>query len=97
MKPYHLTSGFLESCYLKRSLASHSPDIDLADADKLTSNNLDLGNTVRISEYDTDLRWCGTLLRELADLVDNLLRRGLQPGGRSARVWDGRGRYALSV
>jgi hypothetical protein len=37
------------------------------------------------------LRWCGTLLRELADLVDNLLGGGLQPRRRAAGVGDGRG------
>lgn len=62
-----------------------------------TSDNLDLGNTVRISENDTDLRRSGTLLCELADLIDDLLGGGLQPRWGSAGVWDGGGRYALSV
>jgi hypothetical protein len=37
------------------------------------------------------LRWCSTLLRELADLVNNLLRSGLQPRRRAAGVGDGGG------
>lgn len=62
-----------------------------------TSNDLDLGDTVGVSEDNTDLGWSCALLCELADLVDDLLRGGLEPRRRSARVWDGRGRYALSV
>jgi hypothetical protein len=61
-----------------------------------TSNNLDLGDTVRVSEDNTDLGWSCTLLGELADLVDDLLGSSLEPRRRSAGVWDGRGRNALS-
>ena len=64
---------------------------------QLTSDNLDLGNTVRVTEDDTNLRWSGTLLCELADLVNDLLWSGLEPCWSSARVWDGRGRNSLSV
>jgi len=62
-----------------------------------TSDNLDLRNTVGVTENDTDLRWGGTLLCELADLVDNLLWGGLQPRWRLARVWNSRGRNALAT
>jgi len=66
--------------------------IGLEDSENLvTSDHLDLRNTVRISEDDTDLRWSGTLLRKLADLVDNLLGGGLEPRRRGSGVWDGRG------
>jgi len=58
--------------------------IGLEDSENLvTSNHLHLGDAVRISEDDTDLRWSSTLLRELADLVDDLLGGGLQPRRRS--------------
>jgi len=63
----------------------------------LTSNNLDLCDTVRVSEDNTDLRWGSTLLCKLADLINNLVWVRLQPRRRSAGVWDGGGRYALSV
>lgn len=43
------------------------------------------------------LRGSGALLRELADLLDDLLGGGLEPRRRRARVRDGRGRYTLSV
>jgi len=66
--------------------------IGLEDSQNLvTSNNLDLCYTMRISENDADLRWSSTLLCKLADLVDDLLGSGLQPRRRSSRVWDGRG------
>lgn len=44
-----------------------------------TSNNLDLSDTVRISQDDTDLGWSSTLLGKLADLVNDLLWGGLEP------------------
>lgn len=62
-----------------------------------TSDNLDLSDTVRVTEDDTDLGRGGTLTGELADLVDDLLGSGLEPCWGSARVWDGAGRYSLSV
>jgi len=72
--------------------------VGLEDSENLvTSDNLDLSNTVGVTEDNTDLRWGGTLLCELADLLDNLLWGGLQPRWWSAGVWDGRGRNALSV
>jgi len=63
--------------------------IRLEDSENLvTSDNLDLGNTVRISEDDTDLGRSSTLLCELADLIDDLLGGGLQPRRRGSRVWN---------
>jgi hypothetical protein len=53
--------------------------------DLVSGNVLDLGDTVRVTENDTDLRWCETLLGHLADLVDNLLWARLQYGIRCER------------
>lgn len=64
---------------------------------KRTSNNLDLGNTVGVTEDDTNLGGSSTLTGELADLLDNLLGGGLQPGGSGARVGEGAGRHALTL
>jgi hypothetical protein len=50
-----------------------------------------------ITEDDTNLRRSGTLLCQLADLVDNLFRSGLQPGRGVSAVGDGRGRNALAI
>jgi hypothetical protein len=58
---------------------------------------LDLGNTVRVTENDTDLRRGGTLTGELGDLLNNLLGGGLQPRRGGSRVGESRGRNALSV
>lgn len=63
----------------------------------LTSHDLDLGNTVRVTENNTNLRRSGTLLGQLANLVNDLLGGGLEPCWRGARVWDGGGRNSLSV
>ena len=60
-------------------------------ADGHTSDDLNLSDTVRISEDNTDLRWSCALLSKLADLVDDLLRGGLEPCWGSSRVGDGRG------
>ena len=46
---------------------------------QLTSNDLDLRDAVRISQNDSDLTRRGSLLRELADLVDDLFRRDFKP------------------
>lgn len=63
----------------------------------LTGDNLDLGNAVGVTEDDTNLRGGSTLTGELANLVDDLLGGGLQPGGSGARVGDGGGRHALAL
>lgn len=52
---------------------------------------------MRVTEDNTNLRRSGALLSELADLVDNLVGGGLEPGRGGARVGDGGGRNALSL
>ena len=49
-----------------------------------------------ITEGDTDLGGGETLASELGDVLDNVLRRGLQPGRGSAAVGESRGRNALA-
>lgn len=62
-----------------------------------TSDKLDLGDTVAVTEDNTNLRRGGTLLGQLADVVDNLVGGGLEPGRGSAGVGDGGGRNALAL
>lgn len=62
-----------------------------------TSHNLDLRNTVAVTENDTDLGGRSALPGELADLIHDLVRGGLEPGRRGARVGDGRGADALAI
>lgn len=62
-----------------------------------TSNNLDLGNTVGVTEDNTDLGRSGTLLGQLADVVDNLVGGGLEPRGGGAGVGDGGRGNALAL
>lgn len=50
-----------------------------------------------VTEDNTDLRGGGTLLRELADVVNDLLGGGLQPRRRGTRVGDGGRGNALSL
>lgn len=64
---------------------------------QLTSNNLDQSNTVAIPEDNTDLRGSSTLPGQLADLVNDLVGSGLEPGRGGTRVGDSRGRNALSL
>jgi hypothetical protein len=40
--------------------------------DLVSSNTPDLSNTMRVTKYDTNLRWSQTLLRKLADAIINL-------------------------
>jgi len=72
--------------------------VGLEDTEDLVSgHDLDLGNTVGVTEDHTDLRRGGTLLCELADLVNDLVGGGLEPGGGSARVGERRGADTLSL
>ncbi len=52
---------------------------------------------MRISKDNTNLRRSRALLRELADLVNDLLWCGFEPSWGSAGIWDGAGRYAFAV
>lgn len=49
--------------------------------DLVTSDELDLGDTVRVSQDDTDLRGAQTSSGKLEDLVTDFLRGGLGPRG----------------
>lgn len=62
-----------------------------------TGDNADLGNTVAVAEDDTDLGGSGALFGELADLVNDLVGGGLEPGRRAAGVGDGGGGNALAL
>lgn len=50
-----------------------------------------------VTEDNTNLRRRSTLPGELADLVNDLLGGGLEPGRGGTRVGDGRARNALSL
>lgn len=65
--------------------------------DLVTSNETDLGDTLAVTELDTDLRGGHTLTGELDDLLNNLLGGGLEPRGGSATVGQSRARDTLSL
>lgn len=65
--------------------------------DLVTSANLSLGNTVSISQEDTDLRRSQTLSGVLNDLLNNLVRGQLEPSWSVSRVWKSGGRDTLSL
>jgi len=71
--------------------------VRLQDSQNLvTSNDLNLRDTMTIPQHNTNLRRCGTLSRKLADIVDDGLRGGLEPGGHGAGVWDRGGADAFA-
>ena len=60
--------------------------------DFVTSDEADLGDTVRVTEGNTDLRGRQTLTGELADVLDNVVRGSLEPRRGGAAVGEGGGR-----
>ena len=62
-----------------------------------TSDNLDLSNAVAITENNTNLRGGSALLGELANVVNDLVGGGLQPGRRAAGEGDGGRGNALAL
>jgi len=48
-----------------------------------------LGNTMRISQYNTDLRWSETLLSQLVGLLFHIFRCEFQPGWYSSSIRKG--------
>merc|ERR1719415_358068 len=60
---------------------SGSHSLAFQDAENLVAGDeSDLGNSVTVSEDDTNLRWSQTLLGQLVDLVLDLIGGQLQPG-----------------
>ena len=64
--------------------------------DLVTGQEADLGDTVRVTEGDTDLGRREALAGELDDVLDDVVGRRLEPGRGSAAVGEGGGRNALS-
>lgn len=65
-----------------------SQTVRLQDSqDLVTSDNLSLGNTVSVSQDDTNLRWSQTLSGVLDDLLNNVVRGQLEPSWGVSRVW----------
>lgn len=54
--------------------------------DFVTGDNLSLGNTMSISQQNTDLGWSQTLSGVLDDLLNNLVRGQLEPSWSVSRV-----------
>lgn len=65
--------------------------VGLEDPENLVSSNaLDLGNSVGIPEDNTDLRWGETLTGELEDVVGDLVGGQFQPTGSRSLVGQSR-------
>jgi len=63
--------------------------------DLVTGDETDLGNSVGVTKGNTDLGWSQTLAGELDDLVNDILRSGLEPRGWSAAVRESGGRWKV--
>jgi hypothetical protein len=81
----------------RRPAQRREPTVGLQDPEDLVSGNeFNLGDTVRVSENDTDLRRRKTSLGELEDLVRDLLGGGLGPRWLRTSEWQGRRGDTLS-
>jgi hypothetical protein len=94
---YRWTLGFSGFCCLRQNCQPHV-SLRRSSFDR-TGDNLDLCNTVAVSQHNTNLGGSGAFSCELADVVDNGFGRGLEPGGNGAGVWDRRSAdtFALAV
>ena len=63
----------------------------------LTSDDLDLSNTMGVPQSNTDLWRSRAFLCELADLIDDLFGGNLEPRWGCARVWDSTGWYTFAI
>ena len=61
--------------------------------DLVTSDKAHLGDTVRVTEGDTDLRGGQALTSKLNDVINDVLGGSLEPCRRGATIREGRGRY----
>lgn len=81
---------------VRRGLVSFHTTLQHSMGCSLTGDDLDLSDTMAVSEDNTDLRRGGTFSGESADVLDDGLGGALEPGGHGSRVWDGRGTDTLS-
>lgn len=65
--------------------------------DLVTGNNLGLGDTVGISQKNTNLRRSQTLSGVLDNVLDNVTRGQLEPSWSVSRVWESGGRNTFSL
>lgn len=65
--------------------------------DLVTGDNLSLGNTVGISQENTNLRRSQTLSGVLDDVLNNVTRGQLEPRWSVSRVWESGGRNTFSL
>jgi len=71
--------------------------LSLEDTENLIARHeADLGDAVRVTKGDTDLRWGEAFASELCDVLDGVLRGCLEPRWRCATIGQGRGRYSPS-
>lgn len=75
-----------------------SQTVGLEDSqDLVTGDDLSLGNTVSVSQDNTNLRRSQTLSGVLDDLLNNLVRGQLEPRRSVSRVWNGRRADTLTL
>lgn len=68
-----------------------SQTVRLQDSENLVAgDNSGLGDSVGVSQDNTNLRWGQTLSGVLDDLLDNLVGRQLEPSWSVSRVWESR-------
>ena len=79
-----------------RQIGAHTSELQQTQ-DLVTSDALDLGDTHAVTESDTDLRGGHTLLSQLADLLNDVLRSHLDPRSGLALVRQSGAAHTLTL
>lgn len=87
------TYGRRKNPYMRHNIVTEHTVGFQDTEDLVTSHKSHLGDTMRVPKSNTNLRGSKTLTGQLVDVLNDVLRGGLQPGRGGPAVRESRGRY----